>query len=401
MKRVGLCGGTYDPVHNGHVSMIRAARESGYLDSCIVMPAGLPPHKLKGHFSPAAYRVEMAAAAFRDLDDVTVSDLEIRSHAPSYTLRTIEKLSAELAPGTELVLVYGSDILLDIDKWYEPEKIFARCPFYLANRGGYNEHKIEQTAADLRRRCNARISFFSCPRIELSSTGVRQAVSAGADWSKMVPPAVAAIIKRNGLYQNYDGVMALDDPKWLELMRLEQDLWTIMPRSRLIHSLNTMVFALHLALRHGVDLMQAGLAALLHDCAKDLTWKQQKKLALQSDEPDLIRPVLVHGPASAIRARDEFGVNDPMVLQAITCHTTGRPGMSDLDKIIFLADKIEPARTYSRLDDIRELALKDLNRALLVCLDEIDLFLERDKIPKHHYSALLRQELKSILTDVD
>lgn len=398
MKRIGLCGGTYDPVHNGHLALIRAASAGSYLDQCIVMPAGLPPHKLKGHFSPAVYRLEMAAVAFRDIDQVNVSDLEIRSQAPSYTLQTIDRLSASFSADTELVLVYGSDILLDIERWYKPEAIMSRCSFYLAKRGGYNEAGIIAKAQKLRREYNARIDFFDCPHIKLSSTDVRQAIGSNNSWRHMVPAATAAFIEENGLYHNTDGIMALEDRCWLDLMRLEQKLWSKIPRRRLIHCANTMQYALHLALRHGVDLFRTAQAALLHDCAKDLPWPQQKQLAEQAGVPELVLPVLAHGPAGAVRAKNEFSVTDHAVFRAITCHTTGCSGMTDLDKILFLADKIEPARTYNRLDEIRLLAEDDLNRAMLLCIDEINGYLKREKIRKHPFTAIARRELNGQIT---
>ncbi|HBP38447.1 MAG TPA: hypothetical protein DD640_06850 [Clostridiales bacterium] len=114
--------------------------------------------------------------------------------------------------------------------------------------------------------------------------------------------------------------------------------------------------------------------------------------ALAGDR-SLMDDELAHGPAGAWMARQQYQIADPAILQAIQYHTTGCRGMSKLDKIIFIADKVEPARTYTHLSEIRRLAETDLDRAMLICLREIDSFLIREKLTPHPYTNEARAEL--------
>ncbi|MDD2580339.1 MAG: nicotinate (nicotinamide) nucleotide adenylyltransferase, partial [Eubacteriales bacterium] len=193
MIRTGLVGGTFDPIHRGHTALIKAALDSDRLDRVIVMPAGRPPHKEQQRVLPASYRLAMTEKAFSGLDGITVSNLEISQKRRSYTIDTIRRLRPYLPDSSELVLVYGSDILLDLEHWYHPEEVLNECKLLLARRGGYDAVEAERLAAMFRQRYGARIEFFDCPQIDLSSSEIRQAISSGRPWKANVPKAVAAL----------------------------------------------------------------------------------------------------------------------------------------------------------------------------------------------------------------
>lgn len=142
---------------------------------------------------------------------------------------------------------------------------------------------------------------------------------------------------------------------------------------RFIHSVNTMRTSVELAERYGADTDEAALAGLLHDCARDLSKTKLltlcDKYGIVPDEVLKRQPGLLHGKIGACIARDDFGIASPQILEAISSHTMGSPGMSLLASIIFLADYIEPARTFPGVDAIREEAFKDLKRAMLIGID--------------------------------
>ena len=394
---IGLSGGTFDPLHLGHLGMIKAALDSGYVDRIIVMPSGRPPHKRLEVVSMARYRFEMVLRAFADEPRVTVSDFEILKQGPSYTLDTVEYLRSQINAKDELFLIYGSDVLKDLKYWHEPEAVLSSCPFLLADRGGYQDQESRDLAEELRVHYQARIQFFPSPVVELSSTQIRQMVSDRKSIAGLVPEPVEKMIRKHALYRWQSDLALLTPDFRQDLFDLERRIWPTLSGKRLLHSLNVMTYALHLANVHHVSMEQTAVAALLHDCAKCLPAAEQTALAVKHGDPALLAPELVHGPAAAQLAQSLFGITEQGILDAIQYHTTGRTGMSDLDKIIFIADKIEPSRVYAGLEQIRALAEKNLDSALKVCFEEINKFLDREGHKSHPYSLEAYKELEQRL----
>jgi nicotinate-nucleotide adenylyltransferase len=398
MTRTGLLGGTFDPLHNGHYELAQAALRHG-LDRLIVMPAGRPPHKADEVVSMAGYRFEMASQAFSGQTGVTVSDMEIMHPGPSYTLDTIDRLRQNLLPGDELILVYGSDVLATIEKWHKPADILAACPLLLAQRGGGSDLADQAKAEQLRRDYGARISFFAAPKIDLSSSQIRLAIQKGENCHTFLPEKVEKFISRNGLYRYQEELNALDVATWQRFYEIERLLWPLLSKKRLLHSLNVLVYALHLAVIHDVSPEKTGIAALLHDCAKCLPEQEIARYACETGERSLLDEALAHGPAGCRLAGEVFAIDDPSILRAILYHTTGCAGMGKLEQIIFIADKIEPARPYANLAAIRALAETDLDQAMLVCLKEIDVFLQRENLHSHPLTSEARADCSSRLAD--
>ncbi len=391
--RIGICGGTYDPLHLGHIALVRAALNSGLVDEVYVVPSGLPPHKRKELVSMATYRFEMASCAFADEKRVRILDLEILREGPSYTLDTARMLQDKY-PDEAFFLIYGSDILRDIERWHQPAALLAEWPLLLANRGGVADDASRKLAQQLREKLGARIQFFDAPSIDLSATRIRKLATVGQPIDDYVLPEVARFIKKHALYRWNDELIEVDQGLWVELHLMEQRLWPLLKRKRLLHSLNVMLYALHLARRHQVDLRQVALAAILHDCAKCLPLKEQLVLAARRGDKALLAKELAHAPAGAMLAAEKFNINDPLILQAIHCHTTGCADMNRLDQILFVADKVEPARTYANLDTIRLFAEDDLDQATRICLQEINQYLQKSSKPVHPYA-------RQALTDMD
>ena len=399
--RIGLLGGTFDPVHNGHVALAQAALETDRLDKLIIMPSGQPPHKTGQLVSMAGYRHEMACQAFSGYPRIIVSDMEILREGPSYTLDTIRQLRSEMSPDDELILIYGSDILRDIENWHRPAEIMAACPLLLAERGGLDAVDSKAKAEELIGRFGAKTSFFNAPTIDLSSSAIRDAAAAGQAIRQWVPEKVARLIQKHGLYTRQADLTAISKGLTDQLGTLERLVWPLLDRKRLLHSLNVMVYAIHLARIHDVSPEKSSVAALLHDCAKCLPMKETRRYARKMGDDTLLDRELAHGPAGAWLAKTRFGITDPDILRAIHYHTTGCAGMTSLDKIIFIADKVEPARTYENLEEIRRLAEFDLDASLQICLSEIDMFLKRERLTPHPYTGHARDELNRRMSERD
>lgn len=389
MSRIGIVGGTFDPIHLGHVGLIRAAVKSGRLDRIVVLPAGIPPHNYKSieRTAFAAYRFVMVQKALADIPGVEVSNLEILRQGNSYTIDTLRDFRHANQPDDELILIYGSDVLADMHQWRQPELILKEASLLLARRGGDSAEAVQRQAERMRRDYQARIEFFDAPEIELSSTMVRTAIADGSPLTELLPDSVVRFIQKHDLYRSDEAIWSLPSETKLCLRQFERELWPMLTMKRLLHSLNVCRLAVELAAAHRLPLETAAVAGILHDCAKDLPAPEVMRLAEQAGDPLLMQPALAHGPAGAILAARQFGITDPEIMHAIQCHTTGCNDMSALDRIIFIADKVEPARTYQHLDEIRRLAPTDLNAAMRVCLDEIGYFLDREGIPAHPYAA--------------
>jgi len=147
---------------------------------------------------------------------------------------------------------------------------------------------------------------------------------------------------------------------------------TLTPK-RFIHSVNVMKTSVELAAKHGEDAGKATIAGLLHDCARDIKggglFEQCERFKVSVDDLGRLQPELLHGPLGAELARSEYGINDEYVLRAIRFHTTGCSNMSLLDKIVFIADCIEPNRSFAGVEEIRRLAYRDIDASIIISLE--------------------------------
>ncbi len=197
--RVGIYGGTFSPVHVGHVAAARAFMEQMWLDILYVIPAGIPPHKTVKGDASTADRLEMCRRAFADMEGVIVSDLELRRTGKSYTVDTLREL---YDPDGRLFLLLGTDMLMTLDSWREPEEIFRLAyPVYIRREADASlDDIIVRKIADYHARFGKVVRRIQAPPIELSSSDVRVAVAAGRPLDGLVPPAVASYILEKDLY---------------------------------------------------------------------------------------------------------------------------------------------------------------------------------------------------------
>jgi len=199
--RVGIYGGTFSPVHNGHVAAAKAFMEQMWLDILYVIPTGVTPHKdMKGD-ATAADRLEMCRLAFEGVEGVIVSDLEMRREGKSYTVDTLREL---YDPEGRLFLLLGTDMLMTLDQWREPDEIFRLCyPVYVRREtDGELDQAIVEKISSYQEKYGKVVRRIVTPAIELSSTDVRAAVAEGFPIEGAVPSSVAAYIRDRGLYRN-------------------------------------------------------------------------------------------------------------------------------------------------------------------------------------------------------
>ena len=198
--RVGIYGGTFAPVHNGHVAAAKAFIEQMQLDILYVIPAGIPPHKQIDAADDPAVRLRMCELAFWDVEKVFVSDVEIKRAGKSYTVDTLRELSA---PDRRLFLLMGTDMMLTLGSWRNPARIFELCyPVYVRRESDKAlDEQIVQKIAEYNQTYGKVVRRIVTDPIEVSSTEIRTAIRAGQGIEHLVPARVAAYIEENGLYQ--------------------------------------------------------------------------------------------------------------------------------------------------------------------------------------------------------
>lgn len=356
-ERIGIMGGSFNPIHERHVEMAQCAMKEYKLDRVIFLPTGNPPHKHE-ELADVAHRYEMTRLAIFGLPGMEPSRMELEREGTIYTVDTLTLMKKRMGDA-QLFYMIGEDTMVDLPNWRKPDKVFSLCQFIVCCRST-EEPKRHPVYEELLQR-GAKLRFLSLPPRDVSSTAIRKALAAGEEPVGL-SPQVMEYIRVMGLY----GVPPCPQGAAQMYSRLRKALTD----KRLVHSLLVAWTARQLAEKHGLNPEQAELAGLLHDCAKCLPLSQQQAIArehrLLLDKETLQSESILHGYAGAALAESEYGVKDVSVLAAIRCHTTGKVGMLPLDMAVYLADKIEPSRrSYPALEEVRTLAETDLLAATI------------------------------------
>jgi len=195
MIRLGLFGGTFDPVHYGHLRTVEAARIELGLPEVWILPNPHPPHKLHSPLTPYAHRKEMLRLALTEFPNLTLSDTEERVQGPAYTTETIRRVVAALPQGErDLWLIVGADSLLDLPKWKNPEDLFTHARVAILRRPGVDLGAAPAQYVN-------RVRLLNTPMVPISATEIRRAIREGRDTSDWIPSIVRNYIVLNRLYQ--------------------------------------------------------------------------------------------------------------------------------------------------------------------------------------------------------
>ena len=200
MCRVGIIGGTFDPIHLAHIYIAEEAKKKLNLDKVIFMPAGIQPLKTDKKVTEASLRLEMVQKAIEGKIGFEVSDYEIKKEGKSYTYKTLEHFYKEYK---DLYFITGADCLLDIDKWKEIEKIFSLCKFVVFTRPGYNNNELVNKKRFVEEKYNGDIILLEVPGLHISSTEIREKIINNEKVDDILPAVVLDIIKEKGLYREH------------------------------------------------------------------------------------------------------------------------------------------------------------------------------------------------------
>ncbi|MFW6677779.1 nicotinate-nucleotide adenylyltransferase [Lacrimispora sp. AGF001] len=204
MGNIGIMGGTFDPIHNGHLMLGEQAYKEYQLDEVWFMPSGHPPHKKNQNITDPDIRLTMTQLAIEGKTGLVSSDFEVRRNGSTYTAQTL-RLLRKVYPQHQYFFIIGADSLYEIENWYEPDQVLSQAVI-LAARREYEDARLsmEQQIAYLSTRYKADIRILHCKEMDISSAMLRERIAGGLSVSEYVPSKVLTYIKDQGLYQEKD-----------------------------------------------------------------------------------------------------------------------------------------------------------------------------------------------------
>lgn len=378
-KIIGLYGGSFDPVHKGHIRVARAFIRRFSPEKLLIMPCRIPPHKTKSECACADMRLRMLKAAFENDEKAEVSDFELKKPGVSYTVETLRELK-RIYPGHRIMLIVGTDMYLSLRDWKNADEIFSLCEPCVYARGS-KKRETAVYAQGILRDFGVQTHFIKGRLTNVSSTGLREKLASDKCVDSLIPRGVKRIIDETGVYRSEQYRLAV----YRELSERSVE------KKRFDHILRVEQAAIRLAEHYGVDVFKARAAALLHDVTKRKTLDEQLNLA---SEFDIIEgsgftqaPKVAHAFTAAAFAEHRLSVTDADIVNAVRFHTTGRAGMSTLEKLIFLADGIEDGRDFKGVEELREAAFESLDKAMLISLEATKTKIEKSGAYLHPYTA--------------
>lgn len=353
-----LFGGTFDPVTTAHVGIVRelAAR----FDKVIVMPCKISPFKTSARAS-AKDRLAMLRLALVDLPNVEIDTFELDADGTNYTYLTVRRLAGDGA----LYTAIGSEMILELERWKRLDVISSLSRLYVMPRPGF-----PVTPSD-----RAKLGSLTAGNFEIadfvggsgSSSEVRVSVAMGKT-EMFLPDAVADYVRAHGLYTEYCYVNEV-------YARFH------MKPKRIAHSFSTALCGIGLAKRACVDVGKAVTALLLHDVGKYVTAEEAEAMGVVLDGRVYEMPLLIrHAEIGAEILRQLLGVTDEEIVEAVRWHTTGKPNMTAMEKVVYLADYIEPLRDFPTVEHLRRETAKSLDGGLLAALENSVMHVPADEI---------------------
>ena len=354
--RVGIMGGTLDPIHSGHIQVALHALRELQLDRVMLLPAGDPPHKTNP--ISKSDRLEMVRRAAAEHAGLFPCAIEIFREGTTYTVDTLTWLSQH-NPNVEWHYLVGADTLDVLDTWRNFGEVAEKCIFAVCARAEEMCSRTKMESLSLEYGARFEVLEFNGP--DISSTDIRNRTAEGKSIEGLVPNAVRTYIEEKGLY-----LCPLSEEQILEKLRE-----TLSPH-RYQHTIGVAETAGRLAPRFGVSPAKAYLTGLLHDCAKSIEPETMRALIRESisdaDALELASESVLHAPAGSVIAEREYGVRHPEILSAIRRHTLGDPHMTALEALIYVSDFIEPNRPqFKGIEEVRTLAEKDIFAAMYCC----------------------------------
>ena len=372
--KIALYGGSFNPPHLGHLEAARSICARLDPDMLLIIPDNVPPHKEMDEGSPTAEdRLSLCRLNFAQLECAVVSDMELQRSGKSYTAETVARLREEY-PDDELYLTVGSDMFLSFEEWYRFPYLLENCTLAVVSRLEDDYDSLLEHRDYMQREYSARIELVPHDALPMSSSEIRDLLRLRLGADKLLDEVYWEIIRR-GYYE------ASPELSWLR-----EKVMPFLSGHRVAHVAGCESESVKLAMHWGEDAELAAEAAILHDVTKKLSKEEQlilcREYGIICDKAQLGNEKLLHAMTGAAMAKEKFGVSQ-QVSDAIRWHTTGKCDMTLLEKIIYLADYIEPTRDFPGLEELRKLCYEDIDEALILGLEMGLEELERCGIEAH------------------
>lgn len=365
-RKLGIMGGTFDPIHIGHLRVAEEMREALGLDRVLFVPTGNPVFKRDQQVTDAHERLEQVRRAIADNPYFDVSAIEVERGGDTYTIDTLRELRAQCPDDVELYFIVGSDTAETIGKWREVGEI-ARLAHLAVAVGRPGFAQADELRAVISEAAPFDLHIVKVSSLEVSSSDIRERLACGKSVRYLVNQMALPLATRC-LFEREGDESALAKGFFKERKaELEE---RVTPK-RFKHCLGVSKACVELAERYGVDVPKARLAGLLHDWDKgyddDGARARVRELGMEGEvSPWVVEhmPHVLHGNTAARALGRDFPEIPGDILQAIDRHTTADEQMSPLDMVLYIADAIEPSRQFGRIDELRsavgEVSLEEL-----------------------------------------
>jgi len=346
MKKTVIFGGTFNPPHLGHETLVREICRREDVVKLLLVPTKQPVHKVGVSLASPRHRLNMCKLLADAYPKAEVWDVELLRREKSYTYLTVTDY-CKLYTDKPWFLC-GADMLVTLKTWYKYEELKTLCNFLAVFRAGENFQEFDAAVKELRND-GAVIEVLNLEVEDMSSTEVRQIASAGLPLKNLVSERIARYIVNNNLYK---------EKADMTLAEYKEHLRERLTERRYFHSLCVAEEAVRLADRYGADKEKAYLAGLLHDVLKDTDPSEQLKLAkefgIMLTDLELGAYKLYHSIIGSAYVERVLGIKDEDIISAIRYHTTAKADMTPLEKVLYLADYTSRDRDYNGVEDMRK-----------------------------------------------
>ncbi|MCL2759175.1 MAG: nicotinate (nicotinamide) nucleotide adenylyltransferase [Treponema sp.] len=379
--KLGILGGSFNPVHLGHLFLAETALSALKLDRVVFIPAYRSPFKLNvaEMETNTSDRINMLAASIEGDSRFAIDGCEIRREGVSYTVNTLEDVIERYMPTGKPVLIIGDDLAADFPKWRDSEKILQLADIAVARR--INAAPVSYPFSHI---------VIENQVMNVSSQEIRQMIAESAsgkesNWQSLVPAGAREIIEARKLY-GLSGAPQSMQPENLpvqeqtdengiqaDIRRIERAARETLSTERFLHSRNTALQASDMCSRLGLNHQEGYLAGIAHDLAKQIDNRQLLEI-VKSDGQEITsleneRPNLLHGKAAAVLLRERFNIHNKEVIDAVAVHTSGCEDIGQLAKVIYIADKTDASRSIDPA--LRKMCREDnLDNILLAVIDK-------------------------------
>ncbi len=372
--RLGIFGGTFNPIHKGHINASIEFYDRANLDKLLIIPDRVPPHKQDAGVNAAA-RLEMVKLVYSDRGitgnrNIEVSDIELKRTGKSYTYDTLQEIS-QIYPDSEIFMYVGSDMYYTLDRWYKGSEILKMCSPVTCARQANEKEKLFEISEKYKKLYGTESIIMDFEPFVVSSTQIRSIISemcyensekAQDLTKKLLTESVIRYIMENNLYCENEGLQSKGELS----AKIRSELPGFVSEKRLQHILAVertalLICSYFVSFGENISENDVVLAALLHDITKNMNQTELcKKYSLDVSQEDKEAYETLHAKTGAYFARERYGISEA-VFSAIDAHTLGNENMSLLDKIIFVADYCEETRVHEDCKESRAQLLDIIN----------------------------------------